>query len=78
MADVTSAKRKHLLVKKSDAESNFYYMGQFDIIEAIETDKENNKGKKEAICKIKMKMHHSVRDDLLRYLKSGLKEDMAG
>jgi superfamily II DNA or RNA helicase/HKD family nuclease len=78
MADVTSAKRKHLLVKKSDAEINFYYMGQFDIADITESEKENNKGKKEAICKVKMKMHHPVRDDLLRYLKSGLKEDMVG
>jgi hypothetical protein len=78
MNDVMSAKNKHLLVKKSDAESNFYYVGQFDVIEAVESEKQNNKGKMEPICKIKMKMHHSVRDDLLRYLKSGLKEEMIG
>lgn len=34
MQDVLGAARKHLLVKKSDAETNFYYMGQFDIVEA--------------------------------------------
>lgn len=78
MHDVMSAKNKHLLVKKSDAESNFYYTGQFDVIEAVESEKQNNKGKMEPICKVKMKMHHSVRDDLLRYLKSGLKEEMIG
>ncbi len=78
MNDVISAKNKHLLVKKSDAESNFYYVGQFDVIEAIEAEKQNNKGKMEPICKVKMKMHHSVRDDLLRYLKSGLREEMTG
>ena len=78
MNDVMSAKNKHLLVKKSDAESNFYYVGQFDVIEAVESEKQNNKGKMEPICKIKMKMHHSVRDDLLRYLKSGLKEELIG
>lgn len=78
MNDVMSAKNKHLLVKKSDAESNFYYAGQFDVIEAVESKKQNNKGKMEPICKVKMKMHHSVRDDLLRYLKSGLKEEMIG
>ncbi len=27
------AYRKHLMVKKSDAETTFYYMGQFDIVE---------------------------------------------
>lgn len=78
MNEVMSAKNKHLLVKKSDAESNFYYVGQFDVIEVVEAEKQNNKGKMEPICKVKMKMHHSVRDDLLRYLKSGLKEEMAG
>lgn len=31
MQKVLTAPRKHLLVKKSDAESSFYYMGQFDI-----------------------------------------------
>ncbi|MDF2540065.1 MAG: hypothetical protein K0S76_3086 [Herbinix sp.] len=78
MKDVMSAKNKHLLVKKSDAESNFYYIGQFDVIEAVKSGKQNNKGKMEPICKVKMKMHHSVRDDLLRYLNSGLKEEMIG
>jgi superfamily II DNA or RNA helicase/HKD family nuclease len=78
MNDVISAKNKHLLVKKSDAESNFYYIGQFDLVEVVESKKQNNKGKMEQICKVKMKMRHSVRDDLLRYLKSGLKEEMIG
>lgn len=72
MQDVITAKRKHLFVKKSDAESNFYYMGQFDIVDVKESKKENNKGKKEVISKVKMKMHHPVRDDLLRYLQSGI------
>lgn len=35
MNDVNSAGRKHLFVKKSDAEKNFYYMGEFDIINLI-------------------------------------------
>ena len=30
---VMKAYRKHLMVKKSDAETTFYYMGQFDIVE---------------------------------------------
>ena len=33
VSDVVNTKRKHLLVKKSDAESNFYYMGEFDIVD---------------------------------------------
>lgn len=72
MNDVATAKRKHLFVKKSDAEANFYYMGQFDIIDMNEAQKENNKGKKEVITKVKVKMHHPVRDDLLRYLQAGI------
>ncbi|MBD5513953.1 MAG: DEAD/DEAH box helicase [Lachnospiraceae bacterium] len=72
MQDVITAKRKHLLVKKSDAESNFYYMGQFEIVHVEEAQKENNKGKKEAISKVQVKMQHPVRDDLLRYLQSGI------
>jgi len=70
MQDVITAERKHLFVKKTDAESNFYYMGQFDIIGMQEAEKENNKGKKEAISKVRMKMRYPVRDDLLRYLQS--------
>ena len=49
--EVVTAQRKHLLVKKRDAEISFYYMGQFDIIGMQEAEKENNKGKKEAISK---------------------------
>lgn len=70
MKDVSGAARKHLLVKKSDAESNFYYMGQFDIMDMKEAWKENNKGKREVISKVRVKMHQPVRDDLLRYLQS--------
>ena len=40
MKDVLEAERKHLLVKKSDAETSFYYMGQFTVVEA------RNAGKK--------------------------------
>lgn len=69
---MTTVKRKHLLVKKSDAESNFYYMEQFDIVDVKETEKENNKGNNEAIFKVWVKMHHSVWDNLLRYLQTGI------
>ena len=61
-----------MFVKKTDAESSFYYMGQFDIIDIQEAEKENNKGKKEAISKVRVKMQYPVRDDLLRYLQSGI------
>lgn len=72
MKDVITAPRKHLFVKKSDAESNFYYMGTFDIIDAKEARKEDNKGKLIPISKVVAKMHHPVRDDLLCYLQSNI------
>lgn len=79
MIDVITAPRKHLLVKKSDAETNFYYMGQFDIVEAKNSTKEDNKGRMQPITKVTMKMHHPVREDLLRYLQSNvLSEERVG
>ena len=79
MQNVITAKRKHLLVKKSDAEMNFYYMGQFDIDTIQEGQKENNEGKKEVITKVQVRMHRPVRDDLLHYLQSEITiEENAG
>lgn len=75
MKKVLSAPRKHLLVKKSDAETNFYYMGQFDVIESVNSEKEDNKGKMKPIAKVKMKMHNPVREDLLRYLQSNISKE---
>ena len=72
------AKRKHLLVKKSDAETSFYYMGQFDVIEVMAARKKDNKGKERDITKFQMKMHHPVRDDLLRYLRSKISIEEVG
>ena len=70
MKDVLEADRKHLFVKKSDAETSFYYMGQFDVLEARNAKKEDNRGRMQPITKVTMKMHHAVREDLLRYLQS--------
>lgn len=74
MQEVITASRKHLLVKKSDAETNFYYMGLFDIIEVKAGTKKDNNGRMRDIAKVKVKMHHAVRDDLLRYLQSNISE----
>lgn len=74
IADVCTAKRKHLLVKKSDAESNFYYMGLFDVIDVKADTKKDNNGKDRDIAKVTMQMRHSVRDDLLRYLQSSIQK----
>ena len=70
MKDVLGADRKHLFVKKSDAETSFYYMGQFDVLEVRNAQKEDNRGRMQPITKVTMKMHHAVREDLLRYLQS--------
>lgn len=72
MKDVNEAARKHLFVKKSDAEKNFYYMGEFDIIDQYGDVKLDNSGKKRAITKVTMKMHNAVREDILRYLQSSI------
>lgn len=73
--DVVNASRKHLLVKKSDSEINFYYMGQFDVIDLQAAKKKDNNGRERDIAKFQMKMHHAVRDDLLRYLQSSLETE---
>ncbi len=70
MQNVLGATRKHLLVKKSDHENSFFYMGTFDIIEAREEKKRNNNGVEKPICKLTFQMHTPVREDLLRYLQS--------
>lgn len=72
MKEVSTAPRKHLLVKKSDAESNFYYMGMFDIVDMYADKKMNNSGKEQDIAKVTFKMRNPVRDDLLRYLQSNI------
>lgn len=75
VCDVCNAKRKHLFVKKSDAETSFYYMGQFEIIEKKAAKKKDNNGKERDIAKIRTKMHHPVRTDILRYLQSDIYVD---
>ena len=72
MNDVNSALRKHLFVKKSDAEKNFYYMGEFDIIDQRGDVKLDNSGRQRPITKVTMKMHNAVREDILRYLQSSI------
>ncbi len=75
MRDVTDSTRRHLLVKKSDAESSFYYMGLFDIISAKGDTKRDNNGAMRDITKCRFRMHNSVREDLLRYLESPIEKE---
>ena len=72
---VVQATRRHLLIKKSDAETNFYYMGQFDILTVRPAKKVDNNGKERDIAKFKVKLHHAVREDLLRYLQSSIRNE---
>ena len=71
MQKVLNSPRKHLMVQKTDVENNFFYMGEFDIVDVYEDKKMNNRGELKPICKLKVKMHTAVREDLLRYLQSG-------
>ncbi|WP_124065345.1 DEAD/DEAH box helicase [Clostridium sp. E02] len=75
VADVMSASRKHLLVKKSDAETSFYYVGLFEVIEIKPARKNDNSGKERDIVKFQMKMHHAVREDLFRYFQSNVRKE---
>lgn len=75
VADVVNTPRKHLLVKKSDAETSFYYMGQFDIVNVQAARKNDNNGKERDITKFEMRMQHPVREDLLRYLQSNIQKE---
>jgi len=70
MHDVKEAKNKHLFVKKSDAEMDYYYMGMFDIVSIEKGEKKDNSGRLKDISKIELRMHDGVREDLLKYLKS--------
>ena len=60
------------LVGARNAETSFYYMGQFTVVEARNARKEDNRGRMQPITKVTMKMHHPVREDLLRYLQSNI------
>ena len=72
MKDLQQAIYKHLFIKKSDAEgTDFYYMGQFDILQTRADKKKDNKGRWKDISKVKIQMHDPVREDLLQYLKQG-------
>lgn len=64
MEEVCTAEHKHLFVKKSDAETNFYYMGMFDIVELLPGKKKDNKGKERDIAKVKIRMQNPVKEDL--------------
>lgn len=70
MDKVLNTPRKHLLVQKTDAENNFFYMGEFDVVDVYEDQKKNNSGVMKPICKLKFQMHTAVREDILHYLQS--------
>ena len=46
-----------------------------DIIESVDSQKEDNSGKMKPIAKVTMKMHYPVREDLLRYLQSNISKE---
>ncbi len=73
MADVCNAKHKHLLIKKSDAESSYYYIGEFQVSKTNAAKKKDNKGKERDITKFEIKLNRPVREDILRYFESDIK-----
>ncbi len=73
MQEVLTAAKRHLFIKKSDAEgADFYYMGTFSVLEAKAGEKRDNHGKMREITKVKAQMHQEVREDLLKYLESNI------
>jgi hypothetical protein len=50
-------------------------MGQFDIVEICPATKRDNNGRERDIAKFQMRMHHAVREDLLRYLQSKIERE---
>ena len=44
----------------------------FSIVDVKAAKKKDNAGKERDIAKVEAKMHHAVREDLLRYLQSNI------
>ena len=58
----------YLFIKKSDGEgSDFYYMGRVTPVEWTQTTIKNDKGYELPIMNFKMKLEHSVRNDIYDY-----------
>ena len=58
----------YLFIKKSDGEgTDFYYMGKVLPIDYMQTEIENDNGQKLPIMNFKMKLEHSVREDIYEY-----------
>ena len=71
MKDVLEAEYKHLFIKKSDAEgTDFYYMGQVDILEVKAGQKKDNTGRMREISKVMVQLHDAVREELKAYLEA--------
>lgn len=71
MKDVCEPTRKHLFIKKSDAEgTDFYYIGLFEVVEVKADKKKDNRGKLKDISIVKFKLHDPIREDLKEYLES--------
>ena len=58
----------YLFIKKSDGEgTDFYYMGKVFPVDYMQTEIKNDKGQKLPIMNFKMKLEHSVREDIYKY-----------
>jgi len=58
----------YLFIKKSDGEgTDFYYMGKVSPVDYMQTEIKNDKRQKLPIMNFKMKLEHSVREDIYEY-----------
>lgn len=71
MRDVCESSRKHLFIKKSDAEgTDYYYIGQFDIVGIKADKKRDNYSRLRDISKLTFRLHDPIREDLKDYLET--------
>ena len=70
MEEIRNAKNIRLFVKKSDAETNFYYMGKVDIINMEESQKKDNNNNDRKVTKVKFLLNKPVEKELLDYLSN--------
>lgn len=50
-----------------EKEQIFYYMGKVSPVDYMQTEIKNDKGQKLPIMNFKMKLEHSVREDIYEY-----------
>ena len=62
----------HRVTLAKQAKKSFDKKVTMGLVGARNARKEDNRGRMQPITKVTMKMHHPVREDLLRYLQSNI------